>query len=406
VPRCSSQSGSVGAGHAAVPRPLPIQRSAQGRPWLSWRVALTLGALAACSTRADAQLLSPKRALTTGPAPGCEISTVAPTAVARRDNVESRRLAAVGQEAALIGDQTAARDAYAKAAALNPADERVAYDLGRAHEELDETPKAVSEFCRYLTLSPGGREAADVRTRLLRLVPAPEIKRAQDLQVAFQLGLGLFDDGNYSAAARAFDDVVRSAPTASEAVYNRGLARAASGNRTDAVKDLELFRAAAPTVDDRVAVGRAIETLRRPVYNPGVAFAAGLLPGFGQFATGRPIGGFVVLLATAGSAGASFMQRTTETTVSYVDPNGVAAPYTRSATERPYLVPGLAAAGAVSLVAMIEAVVHANRSQRYASIVAKRGAAAPAATPPSPGFAVTPLIDRNGRTGLLFSKRF
>ncbi len=374
------------------------------------RLLAAVCAVAALSVRADAQLLAPKRVLTTGPAPGCEVSTSAQTTVARRDNVEARRLAAVGQEAALIGDQTAARDAFAKAAALNPTDERVAYDLARAHEELSESAKAVTEFCRYLTLSPAGREAADVRARLLRLVPAPEVKRAQDVQVAFRLGLGLFDDGNYSASARAFDDVVRSAPTAAEAVYNRGLARAASGNRADAVKDLELFRAAAPTVDDRVAVGRAIETLRRPVYNPGVAFAAGLLPGFGQFATGRPIGGFVVLLAAAGSAGASFMQRTTETTVPYVDPNGQPAPYTRSSTERPYLVPGLAAAGGVTLIALIEAVVHANRSQRYASVVAKRGAnapaAAPAATPPSPGFAVTPLIDRNGRTGLLFSRRF
>ena len=203
-----------------------------------------------------AQGLAPKRVLTTGPAPGCVIASGAQATVARRDNVESRRLAAVGQEAALIGDQMAARAAFARAAELNPGDDRVAYDLGRAHEELSDSAKAVVEFCRYLTLSPAGREVSDVRARLLRLVPRADLKRAQDVQVAFRLGLALLDDRRFDASARAFDDVVKNAPTAAEGVYNRGLARAAAGRRAEALSDLEQFRATTPTVDDRVEVGR------------------------------------------------------------------------------------------------------------------------------------------------------
>ncbi len=349
---------------------------------------------------AQAQALTPKRTITVGAAPGCEIAAGAQGTVARRDNVEARRLAAAGQEAALVGDQTAARDAFARAALLNPGDERVAYDLGRAHEELGDTTKAVGEFCRYLTLSPAGREATDVRDRLLRLVPRAAIQRAEDVQVAFRLGLALLDDGSYDASARAFDEVVKNAPEAGEGVFNRGLARAAAGRRADAMRDLEQFRASAQSADDRVAVGRAIEILRRPVYRRSSAFGLGLLPGFGQFYTGRPVFGVLVLAVVGGAAGGAFLERTTEERIAYVDPNGVPAPYTVSTTERPYLQAGLATAAGVSLIALIEAVTYANRSQRGGSILARRGAPGTVSTP-SGSLSLAPTVDRFGRAGML-----
>ena len=238
------------------------------------RVACGAVALATLPRLASGQTLEPKRVLTTGPAAGCEAPTAGQAVIARRDNVEARRLSAAGQEAALLGDQSAARDAFARAAALNPGDERVAYDLARAHEELTDTSKAIGEYCRYLTLSPSGREASDVRDRLVRLVPRAVQQRAEDVLVAFRLGLALFDDARYEASAKAFDDVIQLAPTSAEGYFNRGLARSALGKRADALRDLDQYRAAAPTVDDRVEVGRAIEVLRRPVYKPSVLLCA------------------------------------------------------------------------------------------------------------------------------------
>lgn len=361
--------------------------------------------LAMYASSLSAQGLAPKRVLTTGAAPGCEISLGGQGVVARRDNVEARRLAAAGQEAALIGDQTAARDAFAKAAVLNPGDERVAYDLARAHEELSDTSKAINEYCRYLTLSPSGREATDVRDRLVRLVARPAAQRARDVQVAFRLGLALFDDGRYDASARAFDDVVKFSPTASEGFFNRGLARAASGKRDDALKDMEQYRAVAPTVEDRVEVGRAIEKLRRPVYGAGVAFARGVLPGFAQFYTGRPVFGGIVLASVVGAATAAFVQQTTTRQIAYVDPNGVSAPYTQTTSARPYFTIGVASAGAITIAAAIEAMLYAQRSQQGASIVAPRGVRA-ATSPGDFGFAMTPLIDWRGRAGVRVSTRF
>ncbi len=353
-----------------------------------------LGALLAMSVSvplhsAHAQLLRPKRTLTAGAAPGCELAPAAVDNNAPRNNAEARRLAAAAQEAALQGDQVAARAAYVRAAQLNPADERLTYDLARAHEELSDTLPAIGAYCRYLALAPNGTEASDVRNRLRTLVPNDARQRAEDAGIAFRLGLGYMDSQNYNAAVRAFDEVVRLSPAAPEGHFNRGLARSAVGARAGALSDLETYRAGASTVEERVETARAIDVLRRPVYSPTTALLRSALPGFGQFYTARPVRGVVVLAAVAGALGAALTQQTTETVINYVDPNGFPAPYTETTTERKFFVPGVAAAAGVTVIAAIEAVWYANRSQRGTSILDRSG-----------GVSVTPTISRDGRFGL------
>lgn len=366
-------------------------RRVRGRGPLSLLAAmLLLVPVAVQGQGAGAPRLSPKRTLTVGPAPGCAIPPSGPPAV-RRDDAEARRLASQGQEAALEGDQQKARDAFARAATLNPGDERIAYDLARAYEELADSSRAIGEFCRYLTLSPAGREAADVRDRLSRLVPARERRRADEVQAAFRLGLTLFDDARYDASARAFDDVVRNAPESPEGYFNRGLARAARGARGPALQDLEQYRVNAPTVDDRVEVGRAIEVLRRPVYSPAGALVRSVIPGLGQMYTGHSARGLLTLMGAAGAVGVAFTQVTTTDTIAYTDPNGVPAPFARTTRERSYFTAGVAAAGAITLIGMLDAVVSANRSQRGASIVARpsRVAVRPIVGPRATGVVVS-----------------
>ncbi len=314
--------------------------------------------------RMDAQSLLPKRTLTTAVAPGCDILAASPAARVQRNNAEARRLAAAGQEAALIGDRNAARSAFMRAAALNPGDERIAYDAARAHEELADTANAVSEYCRFLSLSPEGREAADVRARLPRLVSREAASNAERSFASFREGLRLYDARRYDAAADAFGETVRRSRAAPEGVFNRALSRAAAGNRAEAAKDFEAYLAAVPTADDRTTVARAIDVLRRPVYGAGSAFMRGLLPGFGQFYTGRPGRGVAVLALAAGAAGAAFYEKTETRTVPYVDPNGVPVPYQESMKKRPYLVYGAATAAALTLGAAIEASQFAANSSR------------------------------------------
>ncbi len=368
-----------------------------------WRCGMiaALVATAACAVSGvsslHAQTLSPKRTLTTGAAPGCDLAPPVASTDAPRNNAEARRLAAVAQEAALEGNQRAARDAFVQAAQLNPSDDRLAYDLARAHEELGDTLPAIGAFCRYLVLAPAGNEAADVRARLLRLVPNDARQRADESQVAFNLGLEFLDAGAYEAAVRAFDEVVRLSPAAPEGHYNRGLARSAIGQRADALADLEVYRAAAPSVEERVATARAIDVLRRPVYSPGVAFARGIVPGFGQFYTARPVRGVIVLSAVAGAVAAAVAQQTTERTINYVDPNGVPAPYTESFTERRYFTAGLAAAVGITALGALEAVWYANRSQRGASIISRP---ADRGTPGAFDASVAPYLPVRGGGGV------
>lgn len=339
--------------------------------------------------------LSPKRTLTVGPAPGCEVVPPGQAPAARRDNAEARRLATQGQEASLVGDQAAARDAFLRAAQLNPGDERIAYDLARALEELSDSTRAVNELCRYLTLSPAGREAADVRDRLQRLVPTAKQRTADNVQAQFRLGLSFYDDGRYDAAFKAFDDVVRDAPKSPEGWFNRGLARAARGDRSNALTDLEQYRVNAPTVDDRVEVGRAIEVLRRPVYSPTSAFVRSIIPGLGEFYVGHNIRGALVLVATGAGAALSVMQTTTTETINYTDPNGVPAPYTQTTKQRKNFAMGAGAAVGAAILGMIDATVAANRSQQGATILAPR----------TPRAAVLPLATPRG-TGLVVAVKF
>ncbi len=362
---------------------------------------LVLIAFSGLAAPLHAQQLAPRRTLTVGAAPGCDVAPPAAPGTAPRNNAEARRLAAAGQEAALVGDQAAARDAFVRAAQLNPDDDRIAYDLARAHEELADTLPAIGAYCRYLTLAPAGTEAADVRARLTRLVPDDARARADEASRAFTLGLGFLDDRRYESAVRAFDEVVRLTPAAPEGYFNRGLARSGVGRRAEALADLEVYRAAAVTVEERVETARAIDVLRRPVYASGTALLRGVLPGFGQFYTARPVRGVVVLAAVAGATGAALMQQTGERTIAYVDPNGVPAPYTERYSERRWFVPGVAAATGLTLVAAIEAARYANRSQRGASIVAPAGARGE-----SGGLTLSPTLSRDGTPGLRLSARF
>jgi len=368
-------------------------------------LAVAIAAAMALPNFAAAQSLRPKRTLTVSVAPGCEAAATRPTGT-RRDNAEARRLAAAGQEAALVGDQRGARDAFSKAAELNPTDDRIAYDLGRAHEELVDTTGAINEYCRYLTLSPAGRESGDVRTRLQRLVPRNAAQNAQDLLQKFRLGLFLYDSARYDAAERAFDDVVQQAPLAAEGYFNRGLMRAAIGSRAEALKDFESYLAAVPTADDRAEVTRTITVLRRPVYGTGSALVRSVIPGFGQFYTGRPIRGVLVMAGVAASAGAAVLQTTTRKQIDYVDPNGVPAPYPQEYTERKYLVPGVAAAAGVTLIAALEAVWYAKRSNRGAAVLQTGRVASVTGTLQQYGVSLTPTIDRRANAGLLLTARF
>jgi tetratricopeptide (TPR) repeat protein len=331
---------------------------------LEWCRAATWGAaviaLTALATEAGAQRLPLKTALAAAGVTGCtSFVPEAPRATASNPAIQ--------------GEHIAARDAFSKAASLVPNNAQVAYYLGREHEALKENGNAVRQYCRYLALQPRAADADEVRGRIVRLTPTSELARVEEAKANFQTAVALLRRRQYAAADSVFGYVAQQVPSAPEPFFNRALARAAQGDRANAMQDFEKYLALAPQAADRVTIRDALPRLPDRVYNPGQAFVSGLaVPGLGQMSTGRPMFG-VVALGTVGAAVALAMRTEDRTeTRTYTDPFGQPYTDTVTLTRRPQLVAGLATAGAVWLGAALESIAYARRSRARAEAIIAR----------------------------------
>ncbi|WP_411280100.1 tetratricopeptide repeat protein [Gemmatimonas sp.] len=324
-----------------------------------------LGMLFTCAcgaARVSAQpiSLSIKRVFATTIVAGC--APVGSTSASPpRDVAAARRAFASGQESSLQGDPRGAGVAFARASALDPADDRIAYAFARALEEVNDSSAAVLEYCRALRLSPAGRDVSDIRARIERLTPrgtGAVLLRARE---RFAVGVVAFDSRRYEEARRAFDDAARAVPAAVEAPFNRAIAQLQLGDRSAARRDFATYLTLTPDAPDRGLVQQSLDALRRPHYGSGAAVAVGLIPGMGQFYTRRPAWGLIVLALVGGSAYTSMYSSSRSVTVPYVDPNGVPAPYAVRVNERPYRTSALAVGAGLTLAAALEAGRFAKR---------------------------------------------
>ena len=106
------------------------------------------------------------------------------------DRAAARELAIRAQAASIQGDNAGAIALYQRATLLNPADAGVAYALGREYEVAHDA-HAMTAYCHFLTLAPGGADAADVRQRVaalaLALPPDTTVVRVAAAASAVQL---------------------------------------------------------------------------------------------------------------------------------------------------------------------------------------------------------------------------
>jgi tetratricopeptide (TPR) repeat protein len=274
---------------------------------------------------------------------------------------------ALGHEAAIVGDSRQARDAFVDAAKLSPGDERIAYQLGRAYEELGERPNAVREYCRFLALAPQSGDAADVRARVTALAtPAGSNPAGDPTAAAFKAGVDHLDQRRWREAADSFGRVIQTLPRAAEAYYDRGLALAALDQRDEAIRDLEQYLAIRPTAEDQMQVRTQIDALRKPTWSAGTALLTGILvPGLGQVYTSRPWIG-VGVAALAGTSLALALHSTQEDVVrEFPFPPGFPEPSykdTITVTKHPYYAAGIAAFATLTIGAAFEAARYARRS--------------------------------------------
>ncbi len=273
---------------------------------------LMIAAIALVSAGADAQVprkATPARAMTTPSTrslcPTTVQVVVPPTEAQRR---AARALVQRGQQAAILGDRAAEREQLRQAAILDPADSDLAYQLARAHEGAGAPADAATEYCRFLALAPNAPEAAEARERIAIL----------------------------AADVGERPSVVATEPRSQPTV-------------------------AAPALP---AAGRAPAVTR---LSPSRALSIGLVvPGGGQFYAGRPVRGVLTLggAAIALTYGLTERRGLTSVQETALDPFGNPYSYTttRETTSRPYLAPGLAAAGAIAVASAIDAFNYSRRT--------------------------------------------
>jgi hypothetical protein len=110
-----------------------------------------------------------------------------------------------------------------------------------------------------------------------------------------------------------------------------------------------------------------VDALRGESRSSGTALTLGLvLPGGGQFYTGRPGRGVLSIVGVGAAIGLGLREKSTTTPVerTSIDPFGNSYTFmtTRVTTKRPYLVAGVAAAGAIAVVGAVDAFRYARKS--------------------------------------------
>lgn len=294
------------------------------------------------------------------------------------DPAEVERLTNAATQAMILADLTGALEFLNRAIQGDPSAAEAVYLRGRILHQLDRRDEAAADFCRYLALAPAGPSSGEARERLNE---ALALGSGGQLREAFLNGVALHEAGRLQEAEAAFDEVLAERPAAPSALYNRALVRAARGLSGPARSDLERYLETQPPPADAVRVEQLLMRLAGGGAGPsaGAAFAAGLIPGGGQFYTGRPVFGLAVTAVAAGALGAGILyERTTircrDASLSSDCPEELIASRDK---DRPLLLPAAGAAVGVAVIAAVEAALHARRvrRERYERPTERAGAA-------------------------------
>lgn len=334
------------------------------RTRVAWIVTLAIGASVLVTRMpAAAQTLPllrdvPDAVPGSCPAPDADAAsanaTISPEALQ-----EAARLATEASNAAILGNLASAKNLLERAALLDPQDASIAFRFGRTLEELGDAEAAVREYCRYLTLAVDPPDAADVHAVVRRIAPPYRPGIPDSAVHRFRNALEHADAGRIAEAEHGFTAVIGSAPSWPAGWHNRALVRTAARQRAAARADFMQYLALATDSAARAAVQGWIAQLDAGSvrYNAGTAFAAGLIPGVGHFYTRRPLAGLFFLAAAGGGVAFGVMSKETHVDCLGTPQNGVCPPeqVRGERVERPYLLMGLGAAAAASILGAIDA---------------------------------------------------
>jgi tetratricopeptide (TPR) repeat protein len=271
------------------------------------------------------------------------------------------RLVSAATQAMLLGDLDGALEFLDRALLLDPAATEALYLQGRILQRLGASSDAAVALCRFLQVDPASPFAQEVRQRL---DDARDQGVGRPLLETYRRGIALEQEGRLTEAEEAFTEFLSARPATAVALYNRALVRAALGHDQGARADLQHYLALEPGAADAVEVHRLLSfAITTPRPRPGTAFLTGaLVPGGGQFYTGRPgLGAAITTLAGGALAAGMLYERTI---IHCLDEQVGPCPGDQIAsreTDTPWLVPGIGIAAGLALVAALEATIYASR---------------------------------------------
>ena len=354
--------------------PCPSRRAR----FLPARASIVAAGLLLAATPAAGQELALKEA---DPGSG---SVVCPERPVPEDPGEEARAQALqlgseASQAVILGDLERARDLLERATQVDPTSAALAYRHGRLLEDAGEVEEARAELCRVVSLDSGSSEdREDARRRLEAMAEAGRDAIPEAALEAYRNGVARARAGFVRTAEQAFAEAVRQAPEWAEAHYNHGVILARLGRRGEAVPAFRRYLELSPGAPDALAVSQRIgslETTTTAGVGAGTALTLGLvLPGMGQFSTGRPLPGFSVMALAGGALATGFLVEEVQVECLVDVPPGGECPPGQAFdedVERPYLTVGIGAAALVTLIGAIEAYVRARRP--------------PSRPPPDPG---------------------
>ncbi len=289
-----------------------------------------------------------------------------PTGLSEEERIEAGRLGSNANQALILGDLERARDLLARATELDPGNAELTYRYARALEDLGARTEAVEQFCRVLLIGAGIEGVGDAQDRLEALLRAEQDQIPFQAVESFEQGLAEANSGQPDRAINSFGSAWEIAPDLAEAVYNRGVLHARMGRGEAAMADLQRYLAIRPEAEDAIQVSQTIGQLQGlgNLPRPGSALGLGLIfPGAGQFYSGRAWAGVGVLTLTAGVAAAGFLiEEVTVKCVGTSSTGGQCPPDRVIGEEKdtPYLIHGLAAAGAVVVLGAVESFLRAR----------------------------------------------
>jgi tetratricopeptide (TPR) repeat protein len=248
---------------------------------------------------------------------------------------------ALGYNAARRGDYGTAAEQFQAALEARPNDDAAATGLA------------------YTALWQGDPHQAARRTEITDAFVPPDYPSGA--AEAFRSGVHALRARDMTGSVAALTAAIDSAPNWPDPYYNRALAYEEQGRTTAARSDFQSYLRLRPGAADRAEVVKHMAALGR---SPSQALTRGaIFPGLGQFYTGRPVFGAVVMAGVAGSTVWALQKKKSVEMHLYPGPFGGIDTVLVNVEKRPHLGVGLAVAGGLWALSALEASLHANSAR-------------------------------------------